>query len=113
MFIDARSIEGGAVVEADLCIVGAGAAGIAIAREFIGRSTRVVLLESGGFDYEADTQALYSGEQNGGIDYFPLESARVRQFGGTTNHWGALCRPFDELDFQRRDWVPFSGWPIT
>lgn len=113
MFADARGVETGAVLEADLCIIGAGAAGITLAREFIGRSTRVLLLESGGFDYEADSQALYQGRPNGGIDYFPLETARLRQFGGTTNHWGALCRPFDEVDFQHRDWVPFSGWPIS
>ena len=112
MFADARDVEAGTELEADLCIVGAGAAGITLAREFIGGSVRVVLLESGGFDYEADTQALYEGRQKGGIEYFPLETARLRQFGGTTNHWGGLCRPFEEVDFQPRDWIPHSGWPI-
>ena len=113
MFADARGVEAGTELEADLCIVGAGAAGITLAREFIGGSARVVLLESGGFDYEADTQALYEGRQKGGIEYFPLETARLRQFGGTTNHWGGLCRPFEEADFQPRGWIPHSGWPIN
>ena len=34
-------------------------------------------------------------------------------FGGSTNHWGGMCSPLDPLDFEKRDWVPYSGWPIT
>ena len=36
------------VLNTDICIVGAGAAGIAMAREFIGTSYSVVVLEGGG-----------------------------------------------------------------
>ena len=48
MFTDARDIAAGSTLQADLCIIGAGIAGISIAREFIGRSESVVLLEGGG-----------------------------------------------------------------
>ena len=58
MFIDFRNIETGTVVESDLCVIGAGAAGITIAREFIGEELRICLLESGGLDFEAQTQSL-------------------------------------------------------
>jgi choline dehydrogenase-like flavoprotein len=37
---------------------------------------------------------------------------RLRYFGGSTNHWGNYCRPLDAIDFESRDWVPYSGWPF-
>ncbi len=55
-------LEDGAELEADLCIVGAGAAGIAIAREFAGSALRVLLLESGGLRRKAETDELNEGE---------------------------------------------------
>lgn len=112
MHIDARTLDGGALIEGDLCIVGAGAAGIAVAREFLGTSTRVILLEGGGFDLEPSMQALYRGEMVG-RPYYPLEAARLHYFGGTTGHWGGFCAPLDPIDFTARAWVPDSGWPIT
>ena len=51
MFIDGRKVPQGTVVETDLAIIGAGAAGIAIAREMIGAGLKVALIESGGFDF--------------------------------------------------------------
>jgi choline dehydrogenase-like flavoprotein len=111
VFVDARRVASGERIEADICIVGGGAAGITLAREFAGSPVRVAVLESGGFEFDAPTQALYEGEL-AGIPYFPLTSARLRLFGGTTNHWSGVCRPFSEQDFQRRSWVRHSGWPI-
>ena len=112
MHIDARTIDDGSVIEGDICIIGAGAAGISMALEWINTSWKVILLEGGGFEYDPEVQQLYAGkttEQR----YYPLKSARLHYFGGTTNHWAGFCSPFDEIDFIRRDWVPYSGWPIT
>ena len=111
MFIDGRQVEDGSIIETDLAIIGAGAAGIAIARELAGTDVSVALIESGGFEFDAATQDLYEGEM-GGVDY-PLTSSRLRYFGGTTNHWGGWTRPFEPIDFEERDWVPYSGWPMT
>ena len=111
MIIDFRSLENHSVIEADLCIIGAGAAGITVAREFLSSKLRVVVIESGGFELDLGTQSLYRGE-NVGLDYFPLEAARLRFFGGTTGHWNGQCSPLNEMDFQERPWVPYSGWPI-
>jgi len=111
MFVDARTVPGGSLVEADVCIVGAGAAGITIARELSARSLRMALLESGWFTPDPATQSLYAGAIDG-RRYFPLDSARTRHFGGTTNEWAGECRPLDALDFEQRDWVPDSGWPF-
>ena len=112
MHTDARTLEHGTLLEGDLCIVGAGAAGISMAAEWIGARPRVILLEGGGFDMEPAMQDLYRGEIVG-RPYFPLESARLHYFGGTTNHWAGLCSTFDAIDFEKRDWVPHSGWPIA
>ena len=99
-------------VRCDLCIIGAGAAGITIAREFLNGIHRVCLLESGGLEYEAQIQDLYDGE-NTGLPYYDLISSRLRYFGGTTNHWNGRCAPLDSIDFKKRSWVPYSGWPMS
>ena len=65
------------MIETDVCIIGGGAAGITLAREFIGQPYRVCLLESGGLEFEPETQALYKGE-NVGRSYFPLDASRLR-----------------------------------
>ena len=111
MHTDARNIENHTLIEGDICIIGAGAAGISIALEWINTPYRVILLEGGGFEYEDRMQALFRGKTTG-QRYYPLESARVHYFGGTTGHWAGFCSPLDEIDFKKRDWVPQSGWPI-
>ncbi|WP_142850604.1 FAD-dependent oxidoreductase [Telmatospirillum sp. J64-1] len=116
MIDDLRNHPDGSVIEADLCIIGAGPAGISIAREFAKpdmalSGLRVCLIESGGFDFDSETADMYVGETEG-HEYYPLDVTRLRFFGGASNHWAGYCIPFNELDFQRRDWVPDSGWPI-
>jgi choline dehydrogenase-like flavoprotein len=112
MFIDARTVPSGTVVETDICVVGGGAAGISLAREFINSGRRIVLLESGGYTPEQATQDLYDGSDVGRpYDLFPL--SRLRYFGGTTNHWGGVwCDLPTELDFEAREGVAYSGWPF-
>ena len=111
MLVDARQIPDGSAVEADVCIIGGGAAGITIAREFADAGQRVCVLESGGLEPDAQTQSLYNGE-NIGFPYYDLATLRLRFLGGTTNHWVGVCRPLDEIDFQPRQWVAYSGWPF-
>ena len=112
MFIDGRELPNDHIVEADICIIGAGAVGISMALEFNNLNISVAIVESGGFEYDAQTQSLYTGKHIGAPTY-PLETNRLRYFGGTTNHWAGHCRPFDAFDFSVRDWIPHSGWPIT
>jgi choline dehydrogenase-like flavoprotein len=38
--------------------------------------------------------------------------ARLRYFGGSTNHWEGWCRPLDEIDFETREYIAYSGWPF-
>jgi choline dehydrogenase-like flavoprotein len=112
MHIDARKIENNSIIEGDICIVGAGAAGISMALEWINTPYKIILLEGGGFEYEDEMQELYRGK-NTGQRYFPLKVIRLHYFGGTTGHWAGFCSPFDPIDFEKRDWVAHSGWPIT
>lgn len=112
MFVDARELPDATRIEADVCIIGAGAAGITIARELARSRLRVCMLESGGFTPDPATQALYEGE-NVGLPYYELDELRLRYFGGTTNHWSGISRPLEELDFQARHWIPDSGWPFA
>src|SRR6476469_4933144 len=112
MHIDARSIENDTLIEGDICIVGAGAAGITLALQFLNTPFKIILLEGGGFEYETAMQDLYRGK-NAGLPYYSLESARLHYFGGTTGHWAGYCSEYDEIDFKERAWVPGSGWPLS
>lgn len=81
----ARWHDDGARLEADVCIVGAGATGIALAAELARSRVRVCLLEAGGLE---------------------------RAPRNASNAWTGRCAPFDAIDFRPRSWVPHSGWPF-
>jgi choline dehydrogenase-like flavoprotein len=110
MFIDARTLPDHTNLDADLAIIGGGPAGITLARTFVRSGISVVVAEAGGLERDNEVQTLYQGE-NAGIEY-PLEGARLRFLGGSSNHWGGYCRVFDPIDFESREWVPNSGWPF-
>lgn len=97
--------------DADLCIVGAGPAGLTIAAEFANTRWKVCVLESGGLRSERASQALSEGESVGPCTLDPGIS-RLRAFGGAARLWGGGCIPLSSLEMVARDWVPDSGWPI-
>jgi choline dehydrogenase-like flavoprotein len=111
MLVDARGVSSGTLIESDICVVGAGAAGITLAREFAGSGTKLCLIESGGLTFDWKTQSLGEGESVGRA-YPDPASCQVRCFGGTTNAWGGWFRALDDIDFQKRAWVQDSGWPF-
>ena len=111
-FQDARSLPGDTVLAPDLAIVGGGPAGISLALALAGSGKNVLLLESGGRSFEASTQKLYQGSETG-VAYPALDGGRLRYLGGSTNHWGGWCRPLDEIDFESRPGLPYSGWPFA
>lgn len=111
MYVDARSLDEDALIEGDICIVGAGPAGISIAVDLIDSPYKVILLEGGGFEIEERLQQLYDGETTG-QPFLPLKLAAQHHFGGTTN-WGGMCSIFDPIVFNKRGWVDKSGWPIS
>lgn len=111
MFIDARMVEAQSF-EATVCIIGGGVAGITLALHLAKQKIDVFLIESGGLHADAATNDLYCGD-NIGIPYAFDSNYRSRYLGGSSNCWGGWNRPFEELDFAARHWVPNSGWPIA
>lgn len=111
MIIDFLRCPDGHTFEADLCVVGSGAVGITIAREFVDSRISVIVLESGGYKWETPTQGLYESEVVG-LPHNGVHSGRARMFGGTTTLWPGQTLPMDELDFEKRPWVAESGWPL-
>ena len=100
--------------DCDVCILGAGPAGITLALTLARARPdwQIVLAEGGG-------ESLPTPEQNdsyqpAGDDpgVYPIGATRLRYLGGTSNHWGGWCRPFDADIFSPRDWLGSDGWPI-
>lgn len=112
MIRNARDLTEGQLLECDICIAGAGAAGITLAMELSRSNLKVIVLESGGLDFDEDVQALYQAEQSNPV-YNDPQTSRLRFFGGTTNHWGGNCGPLDPIDFEKLEWLPYSGWPFS
>lgn len=119
-FIDARTLPNATRIEADLIIIGAGMAGIAIATEWANAGKTVAMLESGGREIDMEIQALYAGTgtmrapgcEDRPINEYLIQS-RVRALGGSGNVWGGKCGPLDPSDFAERPWLSRSGWPMT
>jgi len=113
MIIDANRVDPGARVTADVCIIGAGAAGITLALELSRNNISAVLLTGGQKKERPWDRDLYRGVTDLSYPHEPLEQGRRRAFGGTTIAWGGRCMPLDPMDFQKRSWIPGSGWPIA
>jgi choline dehydrogenase-like flavoprotein len=130
---DLATFDPSTLFEADLIVVGGGPAGLTIAREFIGTSVRVIVLESGLLDEtpghaalselesigEPSTQAqkqkrsIFHGASSStwSPELQPF-GVRCRALGGSTHVWKGKSAAFDPIDFAARPWVPHSGWPI-
>jgi len=110
VIVDARTLERNREISANVCIFGAGAAGIVLALELEKKGISVCLLESGGLTLEPAIQALYDGQTSG--TPYNLAGSRLRYLGGSTNHWSGQCLPLSANDFAGKDWIEGSGWPF-
>lgn len=112
MIEDARNIAAGSRLEADLCVLGGGPAAIATALEYMKSGRSVIIVPGGGPNQTPSAIDLYRGKVSPPGSHEPIEENRLRMWGGTATVWGGRLVPFDPIDFERRDWVPHSGWPI-
>jgi choline dehydrogenase-like flavoprotein len=123
------TIESGRTIETDLCVIGGGTAGLAVANHFASTNRQAVVLESGGLGFSKSLTALprnifhhVFGEQsltagdNLGDPYYLLRLTRLRSLGGTSRalaRHGLRSRPLDEIDFEVREGIDHTGWPFT
>jgi choline dehydrogenase-like flavoprotein len=112
VLIDARSLPADEQLDADICIVGAGPAGITLALELEGTGARICILESGGSKPGQVESGLVGGESVG-YPYVNLKHVNRRALGGTSHCWAFwhVC-PLDRIDFEQRGGIPASGWPF-
>lgn len=113
MIEDAGQLAEGASLDCDVCVVGAGAAGITLARQLAGRGLAIAVLEAGGEQNDdVAREAFHGGSSTGPLEVDPI-SCRMRHFGGSTNHWVGYTRPIEAQVFDGRPWMPGSGWPVS
>ena len=125
MFVDAAGLEPDAQIQADVCVVGSGPAGLTLVRELTGRGLRVALLESGDLSVRQRAKHLGIGQvrsEDAAYARQRLHRTRRRAFGGTGNAWNARSPrfernvrlvPLEDIDFETRRWLPGSGWPFS
>jgi len=95
-------------------IIGSGPAGLTLALELEKKKINSILIEAGSREYDAKELKFMQGNLIGNYynrndaDYkmFPTKftESRLRQFGGSSGHWGGACNLFDNSDFRE--------WPI-
>src|SRR5215472_15553791 len=125
MLIDACTVDRGTLIETDVCVIGTGPAGLTLIKDLAAEPIRICAVESGGREFEHNAQALSEGTtiSPDGYPSHLLTAARRRQLGGAANLWDdelnagegdELVRlvPLDAIDFEKRAWVPHSGWPF-
>jgi choline dehydrogenase-like flavoprotein len=95
----------------DLCLIGAGPAGIVLAEEMRDLGLSVCLMEGGGHTEERRGKALFDGESIG--HEMIVRHGRHRGFGGSAQHWGGRMAPLSPIDLEQRPWIAHSGWPIA
>jgi len=99
-------------INTEVCIIGAGAAGITLALEFEKLGVDNILIEGGGLEYPTPEQLdLYDAAV--GDKPYPVATSRLRYFGGSTNHWGGWSRALDDFDFNQKPYFTEKGWPIS
>lgn len=97
--------------EFDLIVIGSGPAGLSIAHAFKTSPFRVCILESGGIEPNKVCEALNEIVSVGHKRADP-QLVRRRCVGGTSTIWTGRCGMFDAIDYQARNWLKLSGWPI-
>lgn len=110
MIVEFNDAENRGITETDICIIGARAAGITLAREYIGTSVRVCVLESGDLEFSAGIQALAEGRMS--VFLISIWPLRDCAFLVEQPIIGRVCVR-SPIDFETRQWVRYSGWPIA
>ncbi|NIH66344.1 GMC oxidoreductase [Modestobacter marinus] len=99
----------------DLCVVGAGPAGLSLALEAARGGLRVLIIEAGLARKAVPPATRFAATTMRVLDHrrhAPLSETTRTGIGGTSWLWGGRCVPFESIDYELRAHVTFSGWPI-
>ena len=111
--VNLRDVPPGTAIVSDICIVGSGPAAFALANELANTRHQVLIVESGAANGEQDFSVAQNEiESVGAPRVMDQTKVRNRVLGGASHTWSGRCTTFDEIDFETRPWVPFSGWPL-
>jgi len=112
MQVDLEDVPAGSGFESDVCVIGAGVAGLLLARKLAGYGFQVHLLEAGGKTLEERSQDLYKSEIRG-QPHLGTTDGRFRTFGGASTRWGGQLLAYPDEVFQERELLGKIGWPIS
>lgn len=96
----------------DFTVIGAGTAGIFLALKLALKGRKVLIIESGQQGINPQSQELNTAITAGRKLTISHNKGRKRALGGTSLAWGGQALPFCDIDFVKKDWVEYSGWPI-
>ena len=82
-----------------VAIFGSGPAGITTALELEKKNIKCLLIEAGNENYSETSQKFYKGKIIGDL-VTDLSSNRLRQFGGSSGHWGGWSKPLEKYNFK-------------
>ena len=115
MIVDSNSINE-QDLKCDICIVGSGPASMTLVSKYLNSNKKIIIIESGNFNYNKNIQELNNGIVEGFGNYphsnYSLNAARIRKIGGTSNVWAGWSSPLTNFDFIKKDWINHSGWPF-
>ena len=63
------------------------------------KNIKCLLIEAGGENYSEISQEFYKGKIIGD-QITDLSLSRLRQFGGTSGHWGGWSKPMEKYNFE-------------
>lgn len=100
----------------DCCVVGAGPVGLSLALEAASAGLRVLLLDAGNAAGTENAAARAARPPARVLDphtHAPMEQTTRRGVGGSSWLWGGRCVRFEAIDFEPREYVESSGWPLN
>jgi choline dehydrogenase-like flavoprotein len=109
--IDLAQQEADTTLEAAVCILGSGPAGLTLARALSAQGRSVVIIEQG--PQTPELRPDQSGFVFGAREYKGATLGRAFGFGGTSGLWGGALLPIRPTELSPRESDEATAWPIA